>query len=434
MHVVVIGNGVTGITAAITIRKLSATHQITVISSESEHFFSRTALMYVYMGHMQYQHIKPYEDWFWPENNINLQQGQVTYIDVEQKQVLLDDQATLNFDKLLIATGSKPNILNLPGKELNGVQGFYSLNDLQTLEANSKDVNRAVLVGGGLIGIELAEMLYTRCIPVSFLVREEHYWGSVLPKEESQMIQSHILAHGIDLHLKAEVEEILGDASGKVSGVRTKSGEVIPCQLVGLGIGVFPNIDLIRNCGIKTNRGILVNEYLETNIPDIFAAGDCAELEKPDQQKVVEQLWYTGRMQGETVAYSICGTRKKYERGIWFNSAKFFDIEYQTYGKVSARLGPEEGTLLWQHPNRKKSIRINYLLHTQEVIGFNLLGIRYRHEVCERWIREKKTLDFVLKHLKEANFDPEFYRRYEKEVLRKFNEQFTATFALKDKG
>lgn len=172
MHVVIIGNGVTGITAAITIRKLSPDHQITVVSSESEHFYSRTALMYLYMGHMQYRHIKPYEDWFWRENNIALQLARVTQIDFEAQQVLLQEQPSLVYDKLLIATGSVPRQPGVPGQDLAGVQGFYSLQDLQQLEKDTNQIQRAVVVGGGLIGIELAEMLYTRCIPFTFLVRE----------------------------------------------------------------------------------------------------------------------------------------------------------------------------------------------------------------------------------------------------------------------
>ena len=427
MHVVIIGNGVTGITAAITIRKLSPDHQITVVSSESEHFYSRTALMYLYMGHMQYRHIKPYEDWFWRENNIALQLARVTQIDFEAQQVLLQEQPSLVYDKLLIATGSVPRQPGVPGQDLAGVQGFYSLQDLQQLEKDTNQIQRAVVVGGGLIGIELAEMLYTRCIPFTFLVRESRYWQSVLPAEESAMIQSHILAHGIDLRLNTALTQITGDAAGRVNGVMTTTGEKIPGQWVGMAIGVTPNVDFLRGTVLQVNRGVVVNGTLETNIPNVYAAGDCAELQnKHSGIPTVEQLWYTGRMQGETVAHTICGQPTAYQRGIWFNSAKFFDIEYQTYGQVPAVLPSGTETVFWQHPGGKKAIRINFETGTGTVLGFNLLGIRYRHDVCERWLKEKKPIDYVLKHLKEANFDPEFYRRYEKDLFKAFNNRLSA--------
>ena len=422
MNFIIIGNGVAGITAAITIRKLSAAHQITVISSESTHFYSRTALMYLYMGHMQYQHIKPYENWFWQENNIALIQAQVTQVDFAAKQVILKDETTLAYDKLLIATGSVPNKLTIPGQNLPGVQGFYNLADLQQLEANTSNINRAVIVGGGLIGVELAEMFATRCIPVTFLVREKSYWGNVLPPEEGALIAAHIREHGIDLRLQTQLQEITSNGNSWVNGVETSTGEHIPCQVVGMAVGVSPNIAFLRHTDLEVNRGVLVNTFLETNIPHVYAAGDCAELRTENLDKTfVEQLWYTGRMQGETVAYTMAGQRTEYQRGIWFNSAKFFDIEYQTYGQVPSELSAGEETLYWQHPKGKKSLRINYEATTGRVLGFNLLGIRYRHEVCARWIKEKQPITYVLKHLKEANFDPEFHRRYEREITSYFN-------------
>jgi len=422
MNYIIIGNGVTGITAAITLRKLSAAHQITVISSESAYFYSRTALMYLYMGHMQYQHLKPYEDWFWQENNINLMQAQVTAINFTRQQVILEDKTALAYDKLLISTGSVPNKPNVPGQDLAGVQGFYNLADLQKLEVNTAEVQRAVIIGGGLIGIELAEMFHSRCIPVTFLVREKNYWGNVLPPEEATLIESHIGEHGIDLRRQTQLQEITSDTNGRVNGVVTTKGEHISCQMVGIAIGVSPNTAFLRNTDLEVNRGVVVNKYLETNIPHVYAAGDCAELRTEDaDQSFVEQLWYTGRMQGETVAYTMSGQRTEYRRGTWFNSAKFFDIEYQTYGQVPAKLPAGEETLFWQHPKGKKSLRINYDAATGQIRGFNLLGIRYRHEVCARWIEEKKPITYVLQHLKEANFDPEFYRRHEKEITSYFN-------------
>ena len=191
MHILIIGNGIAGITAARYIRKMSD-HAITVVSAESQHFFSRTALMYVYMGHMRYQEIKPYEDFFWEKNRINLIQAYAQKIDGTNKSVALSTGQNIHFDKLILATGSKSNKFGWPGQDLRGVQGLYSLQDLENMEQYTSGISRAVIVGGGLIGIEMAEMLLSRHIPVTFLVREKEYWNNVLPSEESQMILSLI--------------------------------------------------------------------------------------------------------------------------------------------------------------------------------------------------------------------------------------------------
>ncbi len=335
MHIVIIGNGIAGITAARHIRKLSD-HRITVISGETDHFFSRTALMYIYMGHMRFEDTKPYEDWFWEKNRIELVNGWVDKVDTKNKKLHFDDNREIAYDKLLIASGSKSNKFKWPGQDLDGVQGLYSLQDLDAMEHYSENLGRAVIVGGGLIGIEMAEMFHTRHIPVTFLVREKNFWDIVLPLEEAQMINRHILEHGIDLRLETELKEIWGDkAGGRVKMVVTNKGEKINCGFVGLTVGVSPNIDFLHFGEIELGKGVLVNDFLETNIPDVYAAGDCAQLRNPKPgRRPTEAVWYVGRMMGETVAYNICGKKVAYDPGIWFNSAKFFDIEYQVYGDV----------------------------------------------------------------------------------------------------
>ena len=202
-HIVIIGNGISGVTAARHIRKLSD-KKITIVSAETDYFFSRTALMYVYMGHMKFEHTQPYENWFWEKNNIQLKKGFVKNIDTNSKVLHFAEGDILNYDKLIIATGSKSNKFGWPGQDLKGVMGMYHKQDLENLERfapNNKVCKRAVIVGGGLIGIELAEMLNSRNIPVTFLVRESSFWNGVLPEGESNMINRHIQNHHIDLRL-----------------------------------------------------------------------------------------------------------------------------------------------------------------------------------------------------------------------------------------
>lgn len=420
-HLVIIGNGVAGITTARHVRKRSDC-RITVISDETDHFFSRTALMYIYMGHMKFEHTKPYEDWFWAKNRIELIRDHVTRVDTASQQVHLAGGKSLRYDQLVIATGSQSNKFGWPGQDLPGVQGLYSYGDLQLLEENTRGIRHGVIVGGGLIGIELAEMLLSRKIAVTFLVREDYYWDNILPMEDARLISRHVREHGIDLRLKTNLKAILPGPDGRVRAVVTEHNEEIPTPFVGLTPGVHPNIELAKASNIPTNRGVLVNEFLETEIPNVYACGDCVEIRAEDGgRNRIEQLWYTGRMQAEALARTLCGQRTRYDRGIWFNSAKFLDIEYQTYGFVSNLPREGEKTFYWEHPDGRHSVRIVYREENEAVVGFNFFGIRMRQDVCQAWIGEQKTLQYVLPRLHEANFDPEFFKRYELQILAEYN-------------
>lgn len=421
MHIAIIGNGISGTTAARFLRKQSD-HRISLISSESAHFYSRTALMYIYMGHMAYEHTKPYEDWFWDKNRIDLVHEHVEEINFETKKLRFRSNNLMGYDVLILATGSATNKFGWPGQNLNGVGGLYSLQDLDLMDKYSKNLERAVIVGGGLIGIEMAEMFHSRSIPVTFLVREQSYWNGVLPPEESAMINREILDNHVELRLNTELNEIIDDGTGRCNAVLTNTGEKIECGFVGLTAGVHPNIRWINNDALETQKGILVNEFLQTNIPDVYAVGDCAQMRNPmDGRRPVEAIWYTGRMMGEVVAKNICGDKTAYNPGIWFNSAKFFDIEYQVYGDVRANQPDRHNWIYWEDNLGKRGLRIIWDRAEQNVVGFNLMGIRFRHEVCEKWLAEKENIDVVMENLSLANFDPELYKSIEPEVVQVYN-------------
>ncbi|UQD57347.1 NAD(P)/FAD-dependent oxidoreductase [Flavobacterium sp. K5-23] len=424
-NIVIIGNGIAGVTLARHIRKQSK-QDITIISSETEFFYSRTALMYVFMGHMKFEHTQPYENDFWKKNNITLKQGLVTAVVPTSKQIVLDTNETLTYDKLVIATGSIPNKYGWPGQDLNGVTGLYHKQDLDRLEEWAPTTKRAVIVGGGLIGIELAEMLRSRNIPVTFLVREKSFWNGVLPFGESQMINKHIEEHHIDLRLDTNLVEILSDENGNARAVVTDKNETIECEIVGLTAGVSPNVDFLKESGIELGRGVKVNRFLETNFKDIYAIGDCAEQHQGiGLRRPIEAVWYTGRMMAEALAQTLTGNPTQYNPGHWFNSAKFLDIEYQTYGWVFANPMDYENQFYWEHKDGKKAVRISFHKETRAFLGINTFGIRMRHAFFDKVLTENKSVDYVIQHLAEANFDPEFFTSYIKEIQEQFTTQFT---------
>ncbi|WP_341225271.1 FAD/NAD(P)-binding oxidoreductase [uncultured Arcticibacterium sp.] len=432
MHIAIIGNGISGITAARHIRKLSD-HKISVISSETEHFYSRTALMYIYMGHMKYEHTKGYEDWFWEKNRIDLVFRHVDTVDFESKTLSFSSGSeTLNYDKLIIATGSAPNKFGWPGQDLEGVQGLYSMQDLEKLEEKSPEIETAVIVGGGLIGLELAEMLKTRDKKVIMLVREKSFWNGVLPAAESEMLNEHIKEHHIDLRLETELDEIIDNGNGSVKGLKTKSGESIDCQFVGLTVGVHANLGFLKETELEIDKGILVNKYLETNIKDVYAIGDCCQHKNPPAgRRPTEQIWYTGKIMGETLAKTICKEPTKYEPGVFYNSAKFLDIEYQTYGTVLAKPEDNVESFFWKHPEKNILVRLNFEKESKAIIGVNTFGIRMRHETWDKWLTDKTSVEDILIDLPKANFDPEFFATYEQDIVSHYNQTYNTHLELK---
>ena len=425
MHLVIIGNGIAGVSCAQTVRRLQPGARITLVSAESPHHFSRPALMYLYMGHLRWPDVKPFEDWYWTENRLELVHDRVTHIDAAARQLHLAAGPPLAYDALLLATGARPRYYDWPGQQLRGVQGLVSKADVELMAELTPAVRQAVVVGGGLIGVEMAEMLRSRRLDVTMLVRDRHYWGSVLPAEEAALVDGQLRRHGVRVRYGAELAEVLGDETGRVRAVRTGRGEELPCQWLGVATGVAPNLDLAAGTPLETDQGFLVDDYLQTSVPGIYAAGDCAQRRQPPPgEAAIEPLWYTGRMQGETVAHTIGGQPTRYQRGPWFNSAKFFDLEYQTYGQVPARPVDGQGSFWWQHPSRPLGLRLHYRTDASAaLLGLNALGLRLRHDVCDQWLRAGASVRTVLEQLGAANFDPEFFPQHEAGIVAAYNRQ-----------
>jgi len=425
--IVIIGNGVAGSTLALRLAEKGAA-SITLLSEESSYFFSRTALMYVYMGHLTKEQLEPFSRESWNQYPIQRIKARVLSISPEHQELSFrtseGKEKQLSYDKLVIATGSKPAFYDWKGLEAKGVLGLYHLNDLEQLEEwapNATTCPEAVVIGGGLIGIELCEMLLSRKIKTTLIIRESFFWSSHLPESDAQFVEKHIRSHHLNLIKEDELLEIRADENGRAASIQTKKGKTITCNLVGITTGVRPNIEFLKTSGLELDKGVLVDEYLKTSDSSIYAIGDCAQLRNPlPNRSAIEPVWYTGKLMGEILAQTFSGELISYNPGVWYNSAKFFDLEYQTYGKVSPKTLQPESEQHFHWETDDKAVTLSYDKTSEVFLGINTFGIRLNHKLVSHWIETAITIQEVIDRLEEAHFDPEFSNRHYKQIKHAF--------------
>jgi len=420
MQYVILGNGVAGIEAALGLRARDADARITVVSAEHEHLFSRPALMYVFAGQTSLRDTEPYDRQLYERMRFERRSGRVANVDPAAHALVFDDGSQLAYDRLLLAVGSRARPAPWPGAEGDGLHYFVTLRDLEKIDRAAKPGMKAAVVGGGLIGVEVAEVLHDRGLHVTFVIREGWYFPLALDRNEATLVAEHLRGLGVDVRLAINVTEI-ERTDGRPSGVRLETGEGLPADLIVCAIGVVPNTGFLADSRISLSKGgaVEADDALRTSLPDVWAAGDCANVTWADGSRRPEQLWYTARDQGRVAAQSMLGDDVSYRRGTWYNSAKFFDLEYTTAGFVPVLLnwdntpidpGPEVRHWFQRVPGQFASQRI--VCKGDRVVGFNMLGSRWNHEPLLDWIHERRSLEWVLKHLGEAQFDEEFSPRF----------------------
>jgi len=321
-HYVILGNGVCGMEAALALRRREAEARITIVSEEHDHFFSRPALMYVLCGQLDLRATEPYDRGLYARMGFERVRKRALGLEAAERSLVFEGGERLGYDKLLLAAGSRARPAPWPGAEGPGLHYFVTLGDLLGLDREAKPGMRAVVIGGGLIGVEVAEVLVQRGLGVVFAIRENWYFPLALDRNEAALVSEHMGNQGVDVRLGVSVEEVLRDG-GRLRGVRIGGGEV-PADLVVSAIGVVPNTGFLEGSGLSLSPGgaVEVDDALRTNLAGVWAAGDCANVAWADGSRRPEQLWYTARDQGRVAAASMLGDDAGYRRATWYNSAK----------------------------------------------------------------------------------------------------------------
>jgi NAD(P)H-nitrite reductase large subunit len=266
--------------------------------------------------------------------NFRYVKGRVKDIQRGGRVLVLDGGASLSYDRLLIAVGAQALPLEVPGATLDGVLKLDHLEDAKRILKHTRRGRAAVVVGGGITALELVEGLVARGMKVHYLLRGDRYWGNVLDEQESRIVEHRLREEGVNLHYHADVVEVIG-RKDRVGGVRLKDGKSLRCDLVAYAIGIRPRLGLAKQAGLAVDRGILVNEFLQTNDPHIFAAGDVAQAYDPATgRSMLDSLWGPARQQGYTAGLNMAGRKTAYVKSAPFNVTRLAGITTTIIGTV----------------------------------------------------------------------------------------------------
>lgn len=336
MRYVIIGTGVAGISAIEAIRSVDRSGEVILIGDDPHAYYSRPGLAYLLTGEVQDKTLFPKSREDFIKLKFIYKKARVMKIDRAGKTLLLHDKSLLSYDVLLVATGASAAPVTAPGANLQGVVKLDDLEDARGILKYAKRGRTAVVVGGGITALELTEGLLARGVHVHYLLRSDRYWKNVLDEQESRIVEARLQEEGVTLHFRSEVKEIIGK-SGKVAGIHLTDGRKMKCDILAYAVGIKPRLGLAHNAELAIDRGILVNEFLQTNDPAIYAAGDVAQVYDPlTGRSVLDSLWSPAREQGFAAGLNMAGERKPYIKTVPFNVTRLAGLTTTIIGAVGS--------------------------------------------------------------------------------------------------
>ncbi|MFA6690280.1 MAG: FAD-dependent oxidoreductase [Sphaerochaetaceae bacterium] len=329
MKYVIIGNSIASVGCIEGIRKTDKAGSITVIGEEPYRTYCRPLISYLLMGRTTEEKMSYRDDQFYVENMVTCITGkQATKVDPKQKLVALEDGSTVPYDKLLVATGSRPFVPPMVGMDrIRKKFSFMTLDDAKALEQSLTKQSRVLIVGAGLIGLKCAEGILDRVKSITVVDLAPRILPSILDETGSELVRKWLEDRGLVFHLADSVAEFLDDTA------LLKSGTVVPYDVVVLAVGVRPNTELLKEAGAEVGKGIKIDDRCATTIPDIYAAGDCTESHDItiDQDRILALL-PNAFMQGECAGSNMAGQEALFDKAIPMNAIGFFGLHVITAG------------------------------------------------------------------------------------------------------
>ena len=375
---VVVGASAAGIGAVEAIREIDQTGTITIISDETCAHYSRPMISDLVSGKADIQKMKCRSDEFWKENNIEAVTGKkATAINLTEKTVQLDSGEKIAYEKLLIATGGKPFVPKMEGSDKDGVFTFTTMADAQRLSAKIDSVNAkaAVVIGAGLIGISVTEALMKRGLKVTMVELQEKILSLLLDAKGSDLVEGVIRKAGVNVVTGQSVQKIVGkpDNEGAVGGVILTKGDQLSCDLVIVAIGVVPRTELVAGTAVKINRGIVVDNMMQTTVSDVYASGDVAETyDFIMNQNRLLPLWPLAVLEGQVAGYNMAGKTTAYMGGTNMSSLKYFGIPIVSIGLANSKEDPALEVLIKE--DAEQNVYKKLVLKNNVIVGLTLVN------------------------------------------------------------
>ena len=415
MNYVIIGNSAAGIAACEAIREQDNKGRITIISDEINLNYSRPLISYLLGKKISRKDLLYRSKDFYQENQAGLiLNRKVITLDLKQKKVILDNKQKIGFDKLLLATGGKPFTPRIKGSNLEGVFSFTKLADEEKIEKYIKanKVKKAVIIGGGLIGLKATEALLELGISVSIVELADRILSTAFDKKASGIIESALEKSGCSIYINNTVIEIKGQK--KVKGVTLKDKREINTDMVIIAIGVRPNIELATNTAIKTDKGILVDDRMQTSVKDVYAAGDCVQGRDVllDIYRPIAILPVAVR-HGKIAGYNMSGINKEFEGSFPMNSVELCGIPTISVGQT---LSESQGFEDLEYFDELAAVYKKIVLKNDRIIGVIFVGNIERVGIYTGLIKDKVNISSFKNQLLRENFGlislPQDYRKH----------------------
>jgi len=400
---IIIGNSAAGIAAVEAIRLRDKESKIIVISDEDYSAYCRCLISYYLAGEVKEEKILYRPESFYKENNIELLLNKkVERIDPKKNRIICEDKTSLTYDALLIATGASPKFPETPGIKKKGVFGFRTIKDTKDISGLLPVTKSACVLGGGLIGLKAAYALKKRNIEVKVIIRSKQVLSQMLDFAAASLLARRLEENGIELILGEDVTEVIGN--GDIKAVKLTSGKAIGVSLVIVGKGVEPNIDLVKDTEIKFNEGIIANNLLQTNIPNIYTAGDvCESFDLTMDKHSINALWPVAVEQGKISGVNMAGDSINYAGSLGINSIDFFGLPVISLGIFKVK---EEDSSFEELKisDPKNNLYKKIILKNNILVGAILVGDIKNSGVFLRLIRERIDVSSLKDKLLQENF------------------------------
>jgi NAD(P)H-nitrite reductase large subunit len=370
MKHVILGAGPAGVIAAETLRKHAPADEVTLVGDEPEAPYSRMAIPYLLIGHIGEEgtHLR-HTPGHYAALGITLRRGRAVRVDSNARTVTLEDGATLGYDRLLIATGSSPATPPIPGLAGSGVHSCWTLADARAIGAKAQPGSRVVQMGAGFIGCIIMEALASRGVKLSVVEMGDRMVPRMMGPTAGGMIKDWCASKGVEVHTRARVEAVERGADGMK--VKLSTGAVLDADLVITATGVKPNIGFLEHSGIRCLVGVLTDEHLQSNVPGVYAAGDCAEaFDKVSGKMIVSAIQPNAAEQARVAALNMAGQTSEL-RGV--TQINVLD----TLGLISASFGAWDGVPGGQHVELTDTAAGRHLslqFDADRLVGCNSIG------------------------------------------------------------